>query len=238
MKIQYDNLMIEVTRRCNMSCAHCLRGDAQNRDISREVIEKIFENTESINCLTFGGGEISLNVEGLNMILEVAKEKDVDIYNFYAVTNGKEISEDFLITIMKWYAYTQSCNNGYQDEITGLSLSKDDFHECIPEYNEYLLKSFSFFRADKETDWNNIPLLNLGRAKTLSQGYQKREMRYYAPEPEFYNDTLSFSEMVSVTVNGDILSDCDYEYENTDEIKIGNVFDSNWYEKYTKAQAA
>lgn len=31
MLIRYaSDVAIEVTRRCNMKCAHCLRGDAQN----------------------------------------------------------------------------------------------------------------------------------------------------------------------------------------------------------------
>ena len=34
MEIYVESLVIEVTRRCNMRCEHCLRGDAQNLDIS------------------------------------------------------------------------------------------------------------------------------------------------------------------------------------------------------------
>jgi len=33
MKYNVSNLMIEVTRRCNMCCDHCLRGDAQDLDL-------------------------------------------------------------------------------------------------------------------------------------------------------------------------------------------------------------
>ena len=39
--ISVNSLVIEVTRRCNMRCNHCIRGDAQNCDISIESIKKI-----------------------------------------------------------------------------------------------------------------------------------------------------------------------------------------------------
>ena len=32
-KVIFNTVIIEVTRRCNMSCPHCLRGDAQNVDM-------------------------------------------------------------------------------------------------------------------------------------------------------------------------------------------------------------
>ena len=53
-------VVIEVTRRCNMNCAHCLRGDAQNLDISIDVIDRFFDafaNGADISTITFTGGE-------------------------------------------------------------------------------------------------------------------------------------------------------------------------------------
>ena len=33
MRIKFKNLMIEVTRKCNMACAHCMRGEQQDKVI-------------------------------------------------------------------------------------------------------------------------------------------------------------------------------------------------------------
>ena len=36
-----NNVVIEITRRCNMCCAHCLRGDAENVDIQEKYINAL-----------------------------------------------------------------------------------------------------------------------------------------------------------------------------------------------------
>ena len=38
-KILYRKVMLEITRRCQLKCAHCMRGDAQNLDMSEEIID-------------------------------------------------------------------------------------------------------------------------------------------------------------------------------------------------------
>ena len=39
--MQVYSLILEVTRRCNMCCAHCLRGEAENIDMQKETIDKV-----------------------------------------------------------------------------------------------------------------------------------------------------------------------------------------------------
>lgn len=41
-----NNVFIEVTRRCNMCCAHCLRGDAESIDIQEKYIDAFLDNFE------------------------------------------------------------------------------------------------------------------------------------------------------------------------------------------------
>ena len=91
-----STVVIEVTRRCNMCCAHCLRGDAQNVDIMPEYIDKSFEKFRpgtSISSITFTGGEITLNLAAIWYTLEVVKRRNISVYDFYMVTNGKDASK-------------------------------------------------------------------------------------------------------------------------------------------------
>lgn len=43
MKIYYSRLQIELTRRCNQSCAHCCRGEAQILDLTEDIVNTFFE---------------------------------------------------------------------------------------------------------------------------------------------------------------------------------------------------
>ena len=64
-----DQLTLEVTRRCNMNCAHCLRGDAQCLDMSKEVVDKVLQDIDYISFLFFTGGEPSLNIPIMDYFL-------------------------------------------------------------------------------------------------------------------------------------------------------------------------
>ncbi len=237
MKIQYDSLVFEVTRRCNMSCAHCLRGKAQKKDMSFDVIDKALEMAASINCITFTGGEPSLNVPAIMHALDVCKQRSIEVYNFYIVTNGKEVSDEFLLALLRWNAYTAMC--GSEEDFNGVALSRDVFHDYVPPENEKLLRSLSFFREDKFTDWEDIPLINAGNAKTLS-GFTKRAKQAASSiSVEQYEDAYIINDgITTVTVDGDILADCDYAYEDVESIKLGTVFDMQWIEKQYKQQTA
>ena len=58
MKYYIENLCVEVTRKCNMKCAHCLRGDAQNMDINTCYIDTLLENVSGIGSITFTGASL------------------------------------------------------------------------------------------------------------------------------------------------------------------------------------
>lgn len=221
-QLNIDNLCIEITRRCNMACAHCLRGDAQTADISHEVIDKALENVTSIGTLTFTGGEPSLNVEAMRYALEKCEEEGIFVSTFYVVTNGKAVSDEFLHVLMDWYVFC--VDNGGEAEYCGIALSKDRFHEPISTRNELLLRSLSFFREDKfnrsdSDQW----LLAEGRAAQITG--VTRTVYDYLPEISVYEDEVSIQDTIYVTVSGDILAGCDWSYENQKHHKLGTVYD-------------
>lgn len=219
-KMNIQNLVIEVTRRCNMSCAHCLRGDAQDIDLDLNRLDYFLDSVNAIDTVTFTGGEPTLNVPAIAAILQKCKAKDIPVRAFYIVTNGKQVSDAFLTTMVEWYAYCIGC--GGEPEMCGMVLSRDVFHQAIDPVNRLKLSALSFFLGnDKATDWNKRLLLNLGRAKDIDT-FCKRERKVYIPVVEINADTLDVVDgSVTFTVNGELLGDCDYEYENTESIRIG-----------------
>lgn len=127
-----STVTIEITRRCNMCCAHCLRGDTQNVDLKPEYIDKFFEKFRpgsSISSITFTGGEITLNLPAIWYTLEVVKRRNISVYDFYMVTNGKNVSKmpELASVSLAWWAYCNS--SGYcEEDCCGVAISGD---ECV-----------------------------------------------------------------------------------------------------------
>lgn len=55
-KVSVNCLCLEITRRCNLECAHCLRGNSEFKDMSDEILNNIFSDISSIHELDLGGG--------------------------------------------------------------------------------------------------------------------------------------------------------------------------------------
>lgn len=218
MKYYIENLAIEVTRKCNMNCAHCLRGDAQNMNIDTDYIDALLVDVSGIGNVTFTGGEPSLNIQAIEYTLEKCKELDIPVCSFYIVTNGKENALPLALACLKWYAYCED-----DEEMCGLAMSRDKFHDNVGVHNESILRGLKFFREDKFTDFNRVNIINEGRAAELS-GYYKvlAECRHEEFSYDWNGDTIYIETMVYLSANGEIRTDCDIAYNNED-YTIGNV---------------
>lgn len=113
------NLVVEITRKCNMKCDHCLRGPAQRVNLSREHIGAMLQDVSSINMLTITGGEPSLNAEGINYLVDVLIWRSIYVGSFYIVTNGTRSSagKAFLDAVARLYNWSN--DGGSLDMSTG-----------------------------------------------------------------------------------------------------------------------
>lgn len=106
MKIYYEDLQFELTRKCNQECAHCCRGESQDLDLTKDIVDAFFDNNVvSINRLLFSGGEPTLNGEMLNYIVDKIIEKGINVDMFTLSTNGLSYSESFINGLNKLYGY-------------------------------------------------------------------------------------------------------------------------------------
>lgn len=240
--IHVDNLVFEITRQCNMNCLHCLRGEAENLNISLNIIEATLDKVKSISTITFSGGEPSLNVEAMKYTLTVCKKRNIPVSSFYVVTNGKKVSDEFINILQEWYFYSLECNYGdklldykdipkYHDWIKddffgGVALSSDKFHDKIPFRNLAKLQSLSFFVTDNFTDFDKTPIINMGKAENLS--CEKTDLSVDSKIYFYDEDTC---ELLYINVKGDVLGYCDLSYEKQEIYKKTNVLTSSWDEE-------
>lgn len=251
-KITVENLTLECTRRCNMSCIHCLRGDAQDRDMDALTLYRAMKPIKSVQTLTFTGGEPSLVPKILALALHVCKQYEIQVCAFYLVTNGKEITDEFLDICRAWEIYTMECSltyeygldttariagtdicgltNGTANSVytSGIALSADPYHEPIPVKNILRLQTLSAFNTDKYNPKSRY-LLKEGRAAENDLPNATVLTSERSPLDDDCDEPY-FSELY-VNIHGDILFNCDYSYEKQNRWAIhGNVNDEDWTE--------
>ncbi|MFI3307078.1 MAG: radical SAM protein [Mycoplasmatota bacterium] len=162
MKVQVDVLLMETTRRCNMQCAHCMRGPKENVDMSFDIIDELLENIDYIYIANFVGAEPSLYIDLIEYFFKRVKEKNIGLGGFWISTNGKE-NQEILINVL---------NRAYPDmlipSICGLSVSSTPFHEKV---NRDIFKDVVFLdnsrdKSNDSTDW----IADIGFAKENNVG--------------------------------------------------------------------
>ena len=142
-----------------MSCPHCMRGDAQNKDITHEVIDRLFENVSGIGSIVFTGGEPTLNIDAILYVLEVCKKRDIPAESFYLVTNGKEVSDDFLIACIRWYAYVPSVPLGSVEIKQMYPLDFEEFLWATGISTEWIDQIHNSYLKEEALDENTHTLL-------------------------------------------------------------------------------
>ena len=96
MGIKLGYLIIEGTRKCNMKCAHCLRGNAQRVNMDNSVADIVTRQVDSIYNITFTGGEPSLNTEIIRNFQYGFMFNDCTINSFWITTNARFYKENFV----------------------------------------------------------------------------------------------------------------------------------------------
>lgn len=196
--LQINDLIFEVTRRCNMNCAHCLRGNVQGCDISDKVIEKALDGVTKLDCVTFSGGEPSLNVPAIKKIVDVIITKKISCRGFFVATNGLIYSEELITVLNKLYLYCIDCSYGVNFFIEGmensrmidgsdifsfnkndincsLTVSRDPYHDPIPLMNFIKYSLLPYFTDEKDNsdvsvEAYNKRIISTGRAAEYGLG--------------------------------------------------------------------
>ena len=207
------DLVIEVTRKCNIQCDHCLRGDAMNMDIKPEYIDTLLSQVTFIGNVVFSGGEPTLNLPIMEYFLSEVKRLRIEIGGFYIATNGVKITEDFIIFCLKMYSY---CN---EKEQCLVNVSNDIYHQYEDDYDTTLLSGLSFFRFKFDTD--NFSYY--GGSSLIKQGRSNRGREISTN----YIETCDDLEEVTFYLNceGEIINGCDWSYKNQKNYKICDVKD-------------
>jgi organic radical activating enzyme len=214
-----DELIFEITRKCNAKCSHCLRGDPQNCNISNETIDNVLKEIKGITTLVFTGGEPSLAVDRINYITSRMIALGISVGYFYVVTNGKVASIKFASALLHLYAYID-----YPEEAI-LCISQDQFHEEeIKDIRKTkaLYNGLKFFNPDFRKDKIQI-VINEGRAVENGFGARDAYIEPLSLEFDEKDQLQSVQSTIYINALGDVLMSCDMSFESQEKYKIDNV---------------
>lgn len=214
-KLYVHDLVLEVTRRCNMCCAHCMRGDAQALDMNKDVIDRVIDMVDEIGCVVFTGGEPTLNLEIIRYFYDELKRRGKDYpASFYIVTNGKENQKELALLALDLYSVSD------EKDMCGVAISVDDFHEWSDPKNS-ILHGLSFYVPDKDYTDRKYYLIKEGRAANM----QGRDPDLNVlPDCDIFDDTIDIHEELYVSADGKLFGNCDCSYEHVDDLSKYSVY--------------
>lgn len=222
-KICAYNAIFEVTRRCNLSCEHCLRGDAQNLDMTKETVDKVLDHIESIGCLTFSGGEPTLNIPIIRYIFSEIWRREIPLDSFYVVTNGLVNQMELAQVLLENIPY---CN---EPDMCGVSISTDIFHDNNKEAFLSPIRYLSFSNKDKESGdyFGGRGIIRRGRAASnvFNGGRTDDPTIDFEGNAEYDEscDCICLDGEFYVSAAGEICADCDLSYEMMNDYFVTTV---------------
>ncbi len=202
------DLWLEVTRRCNMSCTHCCRGEAQDIDMDCNSLMWLLEQTGSVGMLGFTGGEPTIAPEKMLEILQTFKTTNTPVNILEMVTNGKDISDHF---IYAWAAWLDYCSNPGAAQVY---VSTDEFHERVD--------------VSRLSDTLNCSVRLRGLEQVLAEGRMSNDSSLSRVDNLMV--TLvdnNITSPVYLSCEGNLLSGVDWSYQSQEQVRICNVVDTD-----------
>lgn len=239
---KFKALTLEITRRCNKKCAHCLRGEAQNLTMSNEIIDRVFDGVEDVERIFLMSGEVLLEIDTIAYLIQRINSSPWNTRLIEFTTNGT-ICDKRIIDIMETFCLR---SNG---TIVLIRISNDQFHNP-QEYN----KAFSFYseliqkanKRIKDTHEKSEILIELtkedaeikrlryeGNAKDLiDNGKVYKHGLYSTKYPEKYGHRLKIINgtipcALQICANGNVSYCEELSYNSLDEISFGNILQDN-----------
>ncbi len=242
-KVSYGHLMIEVTRKCNLKCKHCMRGDAQNYELSYETIDNLLDRMNGVQMLAFTGGEPLLAFDRIEYILNEIMKRNIIVCEMQIITNGTcfnenmvDVFERFHNYLKNWYEriYEKEFSTNYIKAHLQFAISSDKYHETDSDelYNRINSLIGNYMHVHLYARGNQVK--NIGRARTmLNCGVEHdiesvRRIEMYGKNRPCYcrmvtndmlenqPDNLTIMCPVAITAKGILVPSMEIEFETED----------------------
>lgn len=237
-------LKLEITRDCNLECAHCYRGEKETKYMSLETIDKVFKDVGEITCLMVAGGEPFLAIEQLERIYEQIKNNDIQVEVMLVKTNctimndrvaevlaklSKVVGNLYVTTMDDPFRRMEVIDKGLKENVNNAAIYLEENNYLRVVYENYPYKSI--YKVGKAAQLTDEDIKRANEIKTCSTEFELVDDSPYYDSRGRYNsphvkdDTIYRT--VYITVDGNI---CNFTphfhtYEQIDNMIEGNIKD-------------
>lgn len=214
-KVGFKKLGIEITRRCNLTCSHCIRGSAEALDINPEYIANVFKQTDFIDTLYISGGEPLLVPDLLITLADLIKT-ETSVRYIFMYSNATLVSDNILTAL-------DTLNHTTKFKV---SYSADRFH---PKPNPTVIEALSSVCKVKIA-WENCTekhMKAIGSASKLPLAKPKHSISFNWTN-NLFNSGMYLNVLGNLVISGDL----SYTLQNEPSLIFAAHSDS-LYEKLT-----
>lgn len=240
IKLNYRTVALELTRRCNLKCSHCMRGEAQNMEMEEKIIDLLAEQVNSIEFLYLTGGEPLLNAKLIKYIADKVTSGNLNIGAIDLTTNGTILDKTVELDLNRMAAY---CKNKY-GYTSGFGISNDNFHgvtdkeKCLQFYSNYCGENMIIkIKEDKKPDGG---LTFSGKAKDFVNDKSKIQIVLYntCHRIEFETEKAEVKCPIEISALGNfhLAYGTSYKDDDKPEHIIGNLYTDNMADKIKEWQ--
>lgn len=251
VRIGIENLSLELTRKCNLQCAHCLRGGCENKEMSDETIDRIFEEVSAIGLLHFIGGESSLATGRITHLIESAKAHNTLIHNILVFTNATIVTDEYIETLKKLRRLADNDYNNYVGFTPRYEREGKYPLKIIVSLDKFHLESIEKLKISKETIKANIEKLaqffpveidkicnyviyNEGNGVNLQNIYKvPTPTQKYCYWHRDFDNLFLIGPMVAIQYDGKLI-EVNRSYTYNDKHGIGNINTENLMSMFKK----
>lgn len=203
LPIYIEQLGIEITRKCNLSCPHCMRGEPQDINISYKSLKKIGNQVKQIGEVVISGGEPSLNIKGINLLLSIFKEKQIKIHRAFIKTNAIITDQLFINTMLLFDSF---CSDGLELWISNTIWHKNkrDVHKT-----QQFIKQLDFAKIEEVSTIDN------------ERFYAQGSALYYPSNLIHFKPVKDHKKLFYINCNGEVLKCGELSYKEQKRRKIG-----------------
>lgn len=229
MKYILNRLALEVTRRCNIHCEHCMRGPSQNIDLTPWIVDYVLDSNKisRIEHLLFSGGEPTLNEDIIIYTINKIINEKLDVRELAMVTNGQIFSKRLVEAFNSFIEYRKNYHkDSFFEDNVRITFSVDRFHENLQQDVEK-----EYLKHAKGINFTKFCVNDKYIYKTGFATFGK-EFDYKLKPVKFSNEGKDcyIASFLYVTSMGYLTSEGNGKYSDMDNINMGHISEITYEE--------